>query len=225
MNDGPTSLRKPADKRKRPTDEALVYATAHKIRIEALSMMNDGKVSPNQIAEFLKEDLSAVSHHIRELFNDGSIESAGTAKRRNAVEHFYRAVVLPKVTSEEYQEMVPEERREIAALIVQAIMAETLASLRLGRMEGTREPWLTWQGVPVDMDGQQEITELMEETFEKADDISARNANRLADATKKAIEEGKEPPPLNKTEIVVLMSFERSRDGRPDVGYPQLSTD
>ncbi len=225
LDEGPALLRKPAAERKRSADEAVLYATAHKIRIEALSMMNDGKVSPNQIAEFLKEDLSAVSHHIRELFNDGSIESAGTAKRRNAVEHFYRAVILPKVTSEEYQEMLPEERREIAGLIVQAVMAETLAALRLGKMEGTREPWLTWQGVPVDEEGQQEITELMEEAFEKADDIKARNANRLADARKRAVEEGKKPPPLNKTEIVVLMNFERSRDGRPDVGYPQLSVD
>jgi DNA-binding transcriptional ArsR family regulator len=225
LNEGAASLRKPADERKRPTDAAVLYATSHKIRIEALSMMNDGKVSPNEIAEFLKEDLSAVSHHIRELFNDGSIESAGTARRRNAVEHFYRAVVLPKITSEEYEAMTPAERREVAGLIVQAVMAETLAALRLGKMEGDREPWLTWQGVPVDEQGHEEVAELMEETFDKADDIKARNATRLADATKQAIAEGREPPPLNKTEIVVLMSFERSRDGRPDVGYSRLSLD
>lgn len=224
MNEGAASLRKPADARKRPTDEAVLYATSHKIRIEALSMMNDGKVSPNEIAEFLNEDLSKVSHHIRELFEDGSIESAGTVKRRNAVEHFYRAVVLPKVTSEEYDEMTSAERREIAGLIVQAVMAETLASLRLGKMEGGREPWLTWQAVPVDELGDEEVTELMEGTFEKADDIKARNANRLADVTKKAIKEGREPPSLNNTQIIVLMSFERSRAGRPD-GYPQLSVD
>lgn len=224
MKAGATSKRKPADERKRPTDEAVLYATSHKIRIEALSMMNDGKVSPNEIAEFLNEDLSSVSHHIRSLFNDGSIESAGTAKRRNAVEHFYRAVVLPKVTSEEYEEMTPGERREIAGLIVQAVMAETLASLRLGKMEGDREPWLTWQAVPVDEQGEDEVAELMEETFERADDIKARNANRLADATKEAIDEGREPPRLNNTQLVVLMSFERSRAGRPD-GYPLLNLD
>jgi DNA-binding transcriptional ArsR family regulator len=223
LTEGAAALRKPTGERKRPTDEAVLYATSHKIRIEALSMMNDGKVSPNEIAEFLKEDLSAVSHHIRELFNDGSIESAGTAKRRNAVEHFYRAVVLPKVTSDEYEAMAPPERREIAALIVQAVLAETLAALRLGKMEGDREPWLTWQGIPVDEQGHEEVAELMEETFEKADDIKVRNANRLADATRQAIEEGREPPPLNRTEIVVLMSFERSREGRADVGYSRLS--
>lgn len=225
MEKAAEATRKPAGKRKRVTDEAVFYATAHRIRIEALSMMNDGKTSPNEIAEFLGEKLPAVSHHIRELFDSGCIESAGTIKRRNATEHFYRAVTLPYVTSEEYQAMSPEERREIAALIVQAIMAETLAALRLGKMEGKREPWLTWQAVPVDAEGEQEVAEFMQETYDKADDIKARNANRLAKARAKAQEEGEEPLPAGRTEIVVLMSYERSREGRPDLGYPALSVD
>jgi hypothetical protein len=219
------ATRKPVGKRKRVTDEAMVYATAHRIRIEALSMMNDGKTSPNEIAEFLGEKLPAVSHHIRELFDSGCIESAGTLKRRNATEHFYRAVTLPYVSSEEYQAMSPEERREIAALIVQAIMAETLAALRLGKMEGKREPWLTWQGVPVDAEGEQEVAELMQETYERVEDIKARNTNRFAAVRAEAQEEGREPLSVGKTEIVVLMSYERSRDGRPDLGYPALSVD
>jgi DNA-binding transcriptional ArsR family regulator len=219
------ATRKPAAKRKRVPDEAVFYATAHRIRIEALSMMNDGKTSPNEIAEFLGEKLPAVSHHIRELFDSGCIESAGTIKRRNATEHFYRAVTLPYVTSEEYQAMSPEERREIAALIVQAIMAETLAALRLGKMEGKREPWLTWQAVPIDEEGEQEVAAFMQATYDKADDIKARNANRLAKARAQAQKEGKGSLPTGRTEIVVLMSYERSREGRPDLGYPALSVD
>lgn len=78
MEKAAEATRKPAAKRKRVTDEAVFYATAHRIRIEALSMMNDGKTSPNEIAEFLGEKLPAVSHHIRELFDSGCIESAGT---------------------------------------------------------------------------------------------------------------------------------------------------
>jgi DNA-binding transcriptional ArsR family regulator len=220
-----TAIRKMLAESTRDADEAVVYATGHKVRTEALSIMNDGKASPNEIAEFLDMDLSAVSHHIRELFRDGSIESAGTAKRRNATEHFYRAVTLPYISSEEYEVMTPPERRELAGLIVQAIMAETLAALRLGKMEGNREPWLTWQGVPVDGEGEREIDDLMADTYERADDIKVRNANRIADARKRAHEEGRELPPPGKTQIVVLMSYERSRKGRPDLGYPPLSVD
>jgi DNA-binding transcriptional ArsR family regulator len=219
------ATRKPAPERKRKLDEAVVYATAHRIRIEALSIMNDAKASPNEIAVVLGEDLSAVSHHIRELYGDGSIESAGTTKRRNATEHFYRAVTLPYVTSDEYGGMSPNERREIAGLIVQAIMAETLAALRVGKMEREREPWLTWQAVPVDEEGEQEVAELMQETYDKVDDIKARNANRLVAARAKAQKEGEEPLPVGTTEIIALMSFERSRAGRPDLGYPPLSVD
>lgn len=220
-----TAIRRMLADSTRNADEAVVYATGHKVRIEALSIMNDGKASPNEIAEFLDMDLSAVSHHIRELFRDGSIESAGTVKRRNATEHFYRAVTLPYVSSEEYKAMTPQERREIAGLIVQAIMAETLAALRLGKMQDEQEPWLTWQGVPVDEEGAEEIDDLMADTFAKADDIKVRNANRFAEARGQAVEEGKDPPPPGKTRIVVLMSYERSREGRPDLGYPPLSVD
>jgi len=219
------ATRKPATKRKRTLDDAVVYATAHRIRIEALSIMNDAKTSPTEIAKILDEDLSAVSHHIRALFEDGSIESAGTAKRGSATEHFYRAVTLPYVTSEEYEGMSPADRREIAGLIVQAIMAETLAALRVGKMEGKREPWLTWQAVPVDEEGEKEISKLMQETYDKADDIKVRNAHRFSAAQTKARKMGQEPPPPGTTEIVALMSYERSRAGRPDLGYPPLSVD
>lgn len=225
MNDGATAIRKKLTERARDADEAVVYATAHRIRVEALSIMNDGKASPNDIAEFLDEDLSTVSHHIRELFRDGSIESAGTVKRRNATEHFYRAVVLPYISSEEYAAMEPAKRREIAGLIVQAIMAETLAALRLGKMQGEREPWLTWQGVLVDEEGEQEVHDLMADTYEKTVDITARNANRIAAARLKAQKESRELPPLGKTQLVVLMSYERSRQGRPNLGYPKLDLD
>lgn len=208
------ALRKPMEDRKRRLDDAVVFATAHKIRIEALSIMNDAKASPIEIARILGEDLSVVSHHIRELYGDGSIESAGTLRVRNATEHFYRAVTLPYVTSAEYAAMTSPERREVACLIVQAIVAETLAALQKGKMEMDCEPWLTWQAVPVDAEGKYEVIELMQETYDRFDAIKARNANRIALTN--------EP---GKTEIVALMSFERSRAGRPDLGYPPLSVD
>ncbi len=227
MENAAEETRKPASERYRPTDEAVLYATSHRIRIEALSMMNDGKVSPSEIAEFLGEKLPRVSHHIRELFEDGSIESAGTDKVRNATEHFYKAVTLPYVSSEDYQAMTPPERREIAALIVQAVLAETLAALRLGKMEGSKEPWLTWQGAPVDEQGEKEVWDLMEKTYEKVEVIKGRNINRIAEAREKAQAEGKKVTelPTSSTQIVALMSFGRSREGRPGVGYPTLSVD
>jgi len=73
--------------------------------------------------------------------------------------------------------------------------------------------------------GKVEVANLMSETYDKADDIKARSANRIAKARAKAQKEGKEPLPTGKTEIVVLMSYERSREGRPDVGYPALGLD
>ena len=80
MNGGAASKRKPADEQRRPTEEAVLYATSHKIIIEAFSMMNDGKVSPNEIAEFLNEDSSSVSHHIRSISRCATVRSKATIR-------------------------------------------------------------------------------------------------------------------------------------------------
>lgn len=199
----------------------MVYATAHRIRIEALSMMNDAPMSPREIAEALDEDLDRVSHHIRSLFGDGSIELVKEEKRGNTIEHIYRAVKLALVTSEEYQAMEPIERREVAALIVQAITAEALASLQRGKMETEREPWLTWVAGQVDEQAEEELWELAQETHKKAKDIEGDCINRLANVHAKAKEEGREPPRLSSTRVFALMAFERSRAGRPNLGHPR----
>lgn len=214
---------KPSAERKRELDDAVAYAVGHRIRIEALSILNDGTASPSDIAAILDEDVRMVGNHVRELYDSGCIEFIGTKKVRNATEHFYRAVTLPYITDDEYQAMPVKLRHQMAGLIVQAIVAETLASFRAGKMAADPRLWLTWQIVNVaDAEGKAEVAEEVRATYGRFEDIATRNANRLANARKKAKEEGKKLP-VGKAEVVALMSFERSRPGRPESGYSRHS--
>jgi DNA-binding Lrp family transcriptional regulator len=204
--------RKPEAERPREISDAVAYAVGHRIRIDALAILNDGPASPNEIANTLNLNVRKVSNHIRELFDCGCIEMVGTTKVRNTTEHFYRAVTLPYVDEEAYRAMPMKLRRELCALIIQAIMAEVLASLQAEKIEQDNDVRLTWQRLCVDVEGKKEIADELKATAERLFDIQARNAARLAES--KAV---------GSTEIVALMGFERSRPGRPDKGYAQAT--
>lgn len=56
---------------------------------------NDGPMSPNELAKKLKQGLSQISYHVKELRKAGCLVLKDEQPRRGAVEHFY--VLAPKV--------------------------------------------------------------------------------------------------------------------------------
>jgi transposase-like protein len=182
----------------------VAYAVGHRIRIEALAILNEGTASPNEIAKLIDEGVSKVGHHIKELVDSGCIEFVGTAQRRGATEHFYRAVERPFVSDEEARELPPETKREFAALILQAVMAEGLSSLAAGKMDADNDIWMGWRSLQIDDQGRREVAREQAESYARIEEIEARSAARLLESE----EEGQ-------STIVATMAFERSRAGRP----------
>jgi predicted transcriptional regulator len=189
---------------RRTIDEAVAYAVGHRIRIDALSILNEGTASPNEIAKIIGEGVSKVGHHVKELFDSGCIEFVGTKQRRGATEHFYRAIARPFVSDEEARELPPETKREFAALILQAIMAEGLSSLRAGKMDADDDIWMSWRSVNLDDQGRREVADEQAESYARIEEIEARSAARLV-----------ELGGAGTSTVVAAMGFERSRSGRP----------
>jgi DNA-binding transcriptional ArsR family regulator len=194
--------------RKRTIDDAVAYAVGHRIRIDALAILNEGKASPSEIAGVLDESISMVGHHIKELYDSGCIEAAGTEQVRGATEHFYRAVTLPYISDEEYRALPLKTRRELVGLIIQAIMAEVLASFRASKLETDEDLWLTWQCLNLDAQGRREVADEQAESYARLIEIQERNATRLSESGE-----------TGATAVVAMMGFERSRPGRPTGGY------
>jgi len=182
----------------------VAYAVGHRIRIEALSILNEGTASPNEIAKLIDEGVSKVGHHIKELVDSGCIEFVGTAQRRGATEHFYRAVERPFISDEEARDLQPETKREFAALILQAIMAEGLSALSSQKMDSDDDVWMSWRSLNLDAEGRREVADLQAESYARVEEIEARSVARLLESS----EEGK-------STVVAAMAFERSRAGRP----------
>ncbi len=198
-------IRKPAAERTRSADEAVAYAVGNGTRIDALAILAEGKHSPSQIAKILGISTQRVNNHIRELFACGCIESAGTAKVRNATQHFYRALATPEVSDEAYQAMPIEARREVISVLIQAIVAETMASFRAEKMEADDDVVLMWDCVTLDKQGRRELSKEMQAHFKRIVEIQKENADRLAESGERGT-----------TTFVSLMAFERSRPGRPE---------
>lgn len=86
-----------AKKENDPT-QALLDALRHPLRRALLHryVVADEPTSPKYLAHSMRQPLSSVSYHVRELAKLGALEIAEEEQRRGAVEHFY--VVTPLIT-------------------------------------------------------------------------------------------------------------------------------
>jgi DNA-binding transcriptional ArsR family regulator len=166
--------------RSRTVEEALSYAVAHRIRIEILCLLNEQSHSAQELARIVHQPLSTVTHHIEELFNSGSIEIARTKQVRNIKQNFYRAVVLPFLSDEEMQALTPEARQEIYGLILQASMAEAMASFSAGKITNDPRVMLAWRWFNVDEQGRADIANEQARSWERIKEIEAESTNRRA---------------------------------------------
>jgi DNA-binding transcriptional ArsR family regulator len=194
--------------RKKDVVDAVAYACGNRIRIDALEVLAEGKISVVEIARELGIELKVMSDHVAYLYKYGCIESAGIEKVRNATKHFYRAVTLPCIGLEEYKALTVKERRGLIGLIFQRIISATLASFRNGNLEHDEKVQLIWDCLNLDEKGTREVAHCLIEADEQLLAIEALNGERLANS------EGQGIPMM-----ATLVGFERSRSRRPDTGY------
>lgn len=187
----------------RAAERRVAHAVNHPVRLDALSIFFERVASPKEIAKLLGVPLGTASFHVGELAADDVIELVKTEPRRGAIEHFYRAKVRPEVSDAELQAMPKATRRKFAALILQAIVAEGLSSLRHGRMDTDDELNLIWMPMQLDAEGREEVSTLQAEMLERLEDIKARSESRSAESA--------DAPPVR---IATMMWFERGGPGR-----------
>jgi DNA-binding transcriptional ArsR family regulator len=186
--------------RKKSIEQVLGYAWNHRIRVQTLSLLNEGTYTPDQIAMIIDEPLSKVSHHIRELHEGGSITLAKVVKARNADQHFYRALEMPFYSDAEVWKMTPEQRQMSAGFVIQNMIAEAMAAFWAGKIRDDPRTWLAWRWFNVDEQGRQDIAHEEQRHWERIQEIEAEATNRRAHS-------GEEAASI----IVADMSFERVR--------------
>lgn len=166
----------------RGVEQRVSYAVGHRIRIEVLAALHERSYSTAELARITHQPLSTVTHHVEELLKDGSIEVARTERIRNLEQAFYRAVRRAHTSDEEHAELPPEVKQETYGVILQAIMAEAMASFWAGSMVDDPRVWLTWCWFNVDEQGRREIADEQAESWSRIQEIEARAAARRAES-------------------------------------------
>lgn len=180
--------------------EAVSYAVGHRIRVEILGSLNEGTRSADQLARIVHQPLSTVTHHIKELLRSNSIEVADIKMVRNVAQHFYRATKMPFHTDEEHAAQSDEEKKATCALIIQAVMAESLNAMYAGKMITDPRLWLSWRWYNVDAEGREDIADEQANFWRRVQEIEAQSTNRRAESGEEA-----------RSVIVSSLGFERSR--------------
>jgi DNA-binding transcriptional ArsR family regulator len=196
-----------AGQRKKSIEEVVGYALNHRIRVQVLSILNEGTYTPDQIARIIDEPLNKVSHHIRELHDGGSIELAKVAKARNADQHYYRAVEMPFYSDEEVWAMTPHQRQVSAGLILQCMMAEAMSAFWAGKIRDDPRTWLAWRWFNVDQQGREEIANEQQRFWDRMQEVEAESTNRRTESGEDAV-----------SVIVATMGFERERNSPVALG-------
>jgi DNA-binding transcriptional ArsR family regulator len=160
------------------TDPRVVKALAHPLRVRILSMLDEGVLSPTQMATELAVPIGNVSYHTRQLLELGLIKLVRETPRRGAVEHHYTAEARPLITDEAWRQ-APEivRRAMVGASLEESARAVNAAALTGGfSRDGahvSRIPTL------LDQQGWDEISQTLEATMKRIQEIADTSQQRL----------------------------------------------
>jgi DNA-binding transcriptional ArsR family regulator len=165
---------------KRVIADAVPFALGRGIRIEILALLNEGVRTEAELARELRQPQSTTHHHLVELLNSGSIGETEGRRVGNLTSRCYRALTNEEYSADDYRRMTEVEQEETIAFTLQNAIAEHLAALRGGALNGSDPSFiLCWQWLILDDEGREELTEQLEEDWRGLKAIVERsNARR-----------------------------------------------
>jgi DNA-binding transcriptional ArsR family regulator len=179
------------------TDQRVVKALAHPLRVQILGLLEHRTASPSELAGELRVPLGNVSYHVRQLQSFGLIRLVRTTPRRGSIEHHYELIARPDITDGEW-ETLPD-------IVKHAMVGAALAPI--GRLVqdaataggfGRREAHLSRTALTLDDEGWHEASALLIELCDRLGEVERQSLERLAEA------QADDPSPST----VVLMHFE-----------------
>ena len=190
-----------AGQRGKSIEEIITYAVGHRIRVEILMLLNEGRTYTHaEIAEILDEPMNKIGNHLRELTDAGSIELAEIQRDRNFAKHVYRAVETPFYSDEDMAAMTPQQRQITYGLVIQLLLAELMASFWGGKIRDDPRAWVASNWLNLDRQGRQDLADEQERSWERMKEIEAESMNRAAESRETTV-----------SYIVAELGFERAR--------------
>jgi DNA-binding transcriptional ArsR family regulator len=192
------------DETGKTVEELVSHAVGHRMRIEVLAALHEGPNTASELAKIVRQPLSLLTYHIDALLKSGAIEVAYTQMVGSIEQNVYSVVSLPFYTDEDWQRMSPQERQVTSAVILQAAMAEALASLWAGKFHSDLNVMVAWNRIVLDRKGRDELADQQADSWRRIEEIAEEAALRLTQAKVSG-----------KTYVVTSFGYERSRSSAP----------
>jgi DNA-binding transcriptional ArsR family regulator len=161
--------------------QRLAKALAHPLRVQILAALHKEVSSPNQLAGKLNESVSNVSYHVKVLKDFKCLELVKTRQRRGATEHFYRATERAFFTDSDWKDLPPSAQEGISGAVLAMIIDDASEAFEAGTFDSRDDRHLSRTPLVMDERGWEELNELLSETLDRALDLQATVATRMAD--------------------------------------------
>jgi DNA-binding transcriptional ArsR family regulator len=146
--------------RRRPNriDQRLVRALGHPLRVKILEVVQLRKASPSELTDLLQAPLGNVAYHVRVLEKCGCIEQVATARRRGAVEHYFRARPRSYIGHQDWRKVPKSLRDAVTGASLGTFFDKAADALEAGTMDARDDTTLNWMPMAVDEAGWAEVT-------------------------------------------------------------------
>jgi DNA-binding transcriptional ArsR family regulator len=190
--------------RSRPNriDQRLVRALGHPLRVKILEVVQLRKASPSELTELLQAPLGNVAYHVRVLEKCGCIEQVATARRRGAVEHYFRARPRSYIGHQDWRKVPKSLRDAVTGASLGTFFDKAADALEAGTMDARDDTTLNWMPMAVDQAGWGEVAAVFEAVTNRLEAIHELCRRRMA-------QNGEESTAL----VVGMAAFEPAPDG------------
>lgn len=178
-------------KRRPKSDPTFAAIVAHPTRVHCFFILAERTASPSEIGGEIDEDANHVAYHVKKLLEVGAIEvvdrrAAGNAG--NVTKTLYRAVERPMVAGEDWTSMSKPDREAATKSVLQYHFADVAEAVGSGTYDSRLNRSLIRFPMLVDKPAFDAISELLDETYERALEIQAQSdGRRVADPDQESI--------------------------------------
>lgn len=166
-------------KTKKELDKKNIKGMANSMRVQILTILNERMNSATRIAKELGADFGEVNYEIEVLRDIDMIEVAYEAKRRGAVEVFYRATSRAMLDAYEWPAVPDAVKGGLRASLLQTMMDDAIAAIAEETFDAHEGAHMSWTPMIVDQQGWDELVEILRHTLEDALEVHKGSARRL----------------------------------------------
>jgi DNA-binding transcriptional ArsR family regulator len=183
-------------------DARLVRALGHPLRVKILEVVQVRNASPSELTDLLSAPLGNVAYHVRVLEKCGCIEQVATARRRGAVEHYFRARPRSYIGHQDWRKVPPSLRDAVTGASLGSFFDRAADALESGTMDAHDDTTLNWMPMAVDEAGWAEVAAVFKAAANRLEAIHALCRRRMEQSEEEAA-------PL----VVGMAAFEPAPDG------------